>query len=297
MCNNEKEKTSMKRAYKIADELLKDRLSEHAPEFLDDITNIQKADVLVTRGKYDFIERVLAQAGTPFTLLDPSDIENAEFRPDQIIFVNCPGNFSPEGIKKLASFVNDGGFLFTTDWAISNVLQRAFPGYVEYNKNPTTDEVVRVEIKDKDDPFLRSILTEKDDPQWWLEGSSYPIKILDREKVRVLVSSKAIKKKYGEDPVFITFEHGQGKVYHMISHFYLQRTETRTRRQESSSETYLSEKGITDEQMAKFSTMGSAEVTTGALESAYASKGMLYKVMIDKKKQMREKDGKKGKEE
>jgi len=51
-------------------------------------------------------------------------------------------------------------------------------------------------------------------------GSSYPIRILDEKKVRVLVSSKQLGERYGEAPVFITFDHGEGKVYHMISHFY-----------------------------------------------------------------------------
>ena len=56
-------------------------------------------------------------------------------------------------------------------------------------------------------------------------------KILDKEKVKVLVRSDELKRKYKHDPVIISFEWGKGIVYHMISHFYLQRSETRTKKQ------------------------------------------------------------------
>lgn len=72
-------------------------------------------------------------------------------------------------------------------------------------------------------------------PVWWLEGSSYPIEILDKKKVKVLVRSEELKRRYKHDPVIISFEWGKGVVYHMISHFYLQRSETRTQKQGNSS--------------------------------------------------------------
>lgn len=73
---------------------------------------------------------------------------------------------------------------------------------------------------------------EKDaSPVWWLECSSYPIEIINKGKVKVLVRSNELKRKYQHDPVIIMFEWGKGVVYHMISHFYLQRSETRTQKQ------------------------------------------------------------------
>ena len=66
---------------------------------------------------------------------------------------------------------------------------------------------------------------------WWLENSSYPIEIIDKEKVKVLVRSDELKRRYRHDPIIVSFEWGKGVVYHMISHFYLQRSETRTKKQ------------------------------------------------------------------
>jgi hypothetical protein len=278
---------SMNKAYRVAHELLRQRLRQSAPDRLADLDEITDADVLVTRGEYDHIESVFQYSGTPFTLIDPEDLDQARLRPDQILFVNCPGKFTPAALRKLTSFVEQGGFLFTTDWALKHVLEPAFPGLVEYNQRPTGDEVVRIEILDRQDPFLNSILDENDDPQWWLEGSSYPIRILDPGRVRVLIQSKQIAERHGEAPVFITFEYGQGKVYHMISHFYLQRTETRTARHAAPSSTYLQSKGVRPAEMPRFYQMGAEELSTGEVESALTSQVMMQSILSERHRRNR----------
>ena len=137
-----KAKNAMHAAYRVADEILRDRLKDRAPEALADLEAVQKADVLVTPGHFDHIEGVFDVAGTPYTLIQPEALDNAELRPDQIVFVNCPGKVHAAGLRRLTSFVHEGGFLFTTDWALKHVLEPAFPGIVEFNQRPTRDEVV-----------------------------------------------------------------------------------------------------------------------------------------------------------
>jgi hypothetical protein len=191
--------------------------------------------------------------------------------------------------------VEEGGFLFTTDWAVKHVLQLAFPGFLEYNGRSTADEVVRVEIVDREDPFLSSVLGPADDPQWWLEGSSYPIRVLRPDQVRVLVTSKELGEKYGEPAVFLTFEFGEGRVYHMISHFYLQRTETRTRRHAASSYTFLEEKGISPAQFTKYVELGADDADLGSVEAAFSSRSMMSRVLYEKKIQRNRKKDRRGK--
>jgi hypothetical protein len=279
---------TMKAAYRVADELLKDRMREDAPAALEEIEDLTAADVIVTRGQYDRIEQVFGEGGIPCTQVEPSQIDGAELRPDQVIFVNCPGEFSAVGLRKLHQFVEEGGFLFTTDWALKNVVEQAFPGFVEYNHRATADDVVRVEILDREDPFLASIMGPEDDPQWWLEGSSYPIRVLDPDKVRVLIRSAELEEKYGEAAVFVTFEYGAGRVYHMISHFYLQRTEARTQRHRGSSYDFLQEKGIAPAQYEKYAALGADETDLGSVESALSSKGMMSRVLYEKQMQKKE---------
>ena len=277
----------MERAYAIADELIKDRLRDKAPEVLDAIESMDEADILVVEGVHDHIQQVLNVAGTRFALVDAPALSTAELRRDQVMFVNCGAKFDRTALSRIRTFVEEGGFLFTTDWALRDVLEKAFPGYVEYNNRPTGDDVVRVEIHAQDDPFLRSLIGPDDDPQWWLEGSSYPIKVLNTDEVQVIISSKEIATKYGESPVFVTFPVGEGRVYHMISHFYLQRSETRTARHRKSANAYMKEKGISPEMSEKYEDMGVRDSMLGTVESAYTSRSMLSQVMLRKKEQMR----------
>jgi hypothetical protein len=278
---------SMQAAYRVAEELLRDKLRKDAPEALRELENLNAADIIVTRGQYDRIEQVFGHGGIPCTAVDPKAIDQAQLRPDQVIFVNCPGHFTPPGLRKLTQFVRDGGFLFTTDWALKHVVEAAFPGFVEYNQRATADDVVRVEIISREDPFLSSIIGPNDDPQWWLEGSSYPIRVLDPETVQVLVSSRELGEKYGEPAVFVTFPFGEGRIYHMISHFYLQRTETRSQRQSASSYEFLKEKGITEEAFSKYAALGADESNLGSVESALSSRSMLSRVLYEKRMQMK----------
>ena len=100
-------------------------------------------------------------------------------RPEQLLVVNCPGQLDRLTVQRIRDFVSAGGSLFTTDWALRHVLEPAFPGVLEYNERPTRDDVVRVEIRSAGNPFLRGVIDPGEDPLWWLEGSSYPIRVLD----------------------------------------------------------------------------------------------------------------------
>lgn len=211
----------MRTAYRLAQELLKDRLEMVDKDAYQQIKEVKGDDVIVVDGRYDFIGNVLASAGIPFRQVAPAEVERIMFRVDQTVFINCPGEIGSAGLLKVSEFVSGGGFLFTTDWALRNVLELAFPGYVRYNNRSTGDEVVRIELVASDDSFLKLLLSDQDDPQWWLESSSYPIEIMDEKRVKVMVSSKEIGRKYGASPVFVAFDYGNGTVYHMISHFYL----------------------------------------------------------------------------
>ena len=166
-------KENMHKAYSIANELLRDKLKEEAPDILADLDDINESDVIVTVGQHDRIESVFSKVNTPHNLIHPEQLRGLRLDPDQIVFVNCPGQFDDRGLRRLNQFVEEGGFLFTTDWALKHVLEQAFPGYVRYNNQSTADEVVRVEVLSGDDPFLNSILGPDDDPQWWLEGSAF----------------------------------------------------------------------------------------------------------------------------
>ena len=177
-------------------------------------------------------------------------------------------------------FVAQGGSLFTTDWALTHVVEKAFPGVLAYNGRPTADDVVRIEVCSHDNPFLDGVIEPGDDPLWWLEGSSYPIRIVDPSRVEVLLTSAELGRKYGEAPVAVLFKHGQGDVFHMISHYFLQRTELRDARQQAPAEAYAAEKGV-DAAPMQADLEG---LTVGEVETAASSTRWLANVVADKKK-------------
>ena len=282
-------KNKMSTAYRVAQEMIKDKLKDVDEGMAAEFEELGQSEVIVSKGVHDYIEQVFNGIGLKHNLINPQQFEKIDLDPDKIIFINCPGSVSSKGLRNLVTFVHKGGFLFTTDWALKHVIEPGFPGYIKYNNRPTGDEVVRVEILAEEDPFLQSLIGPNDDPQWWLEGSSYPIEIVNHKEVDILIKSKEIEKKYGESAVFVTFDYGKGKVYHMISHFYLQRAETRTARHKKSGTEYAYEKLNMDESRAeKYKNMGIDDAYLSDVEAAYSSSSMMNKILWDKKRKMAE---------
>lgn len=274
----------MRKAYRAASKMAQSIMEQEAPEDLEYLKEIGDSDVIVLRGQYDHGEAIFEMAEIPYTLINPDEIERVELRDDQIIFVNCPGSrVTDRGIERIKSFVDKGGMLVTTDWGLKHVLEKAFPGIVRYNGKATADDVVRIVYAPVEDTFLKGLLDPQDDPQWWLEGSSYPIEIIDKKRVFVLVSSKEMEEKYGHAPIVIAFEYGAGKVYHMTSHFYLQRSETRDKRHKAKGTNYAAQKGLS---MAVFSDEEASfldETDLASVESAYTSVRSIKNVIVEQK--------------
>lgn len=278
-------KNKMSTAYRVAQEMIKDKLKDVDEDMAAEFEELGQSEVIVSKGVHDYIEQVFNGIGLKHNLINPQQFEKIDLDPDKIIFINCPGNVTSKGLRNLVTFVEKGGFLFTTDWALRHVIEPGFPGYIKYNNRPTNDEVVRVDILAEEDPFLQSLIGPNDDPQWWLEGSSYPIEILNHKEVDILIKSKEIEKKYGESAVFVTFDYGKGKIYHMISHFYLQRAETRTARHAKSGAEYANEKLNMDQyREEKYKNMGIENANLSDVEAAYSSSSMMNKILWDKRK-------------
>jgi hypothetical protein len=244
-------------------------------------------------GQYDHGQVIFELSGIPYSLISPNEVSSVELRDDQILYINCPGNIEKRGLERIKSFVSKGGMLVTTDWALKHVLEQIYPEIVRYNNQATSDDVVRVVFEKVDDTFLKGLLDPKDEPLWWLEGSSYPIEILDKEKVKVLVSSKEMKEKYGESPIVITFEVDEGKVYHMTSHFYLQRTETRSQRQKMGGASYAAQKGMSMDMFTPQEVAAMDDVNVAETEAAYTSVRSVSNMVMEQKKRVAKRKGNK----
>lgn len=267
------------RAYRAGASMARERLRREAPEDAAALDEVKESDVVVVRGCFDHVEQVLGALDMPHTAIDDRQLARIELRPEQLLVVNCPGTVGGHQIPKIRDFVAAGGSLFTTDWALKHVVEPCFPGVISYNERPTRDDVVRIEVTDHDNPFLKGVMDGADDPQWWLEGSSYPIRVEDTERVKVLIKSRDLGDRYGESPVAVLFEHGEGEVFHMISHYYLQRTEFRTARHSQAAATYWDEKGMAVPAMLDIDDLSVADV-----EAAQSSTRLFSNVIAQKKR-------------
>ena len=275
---NDADKTQ--RAYSAGANIARNRMATEAPLAAEALAAIQESDIVAVTGCYDHVERVLGALDVPYQTVGPGLLRQVRLRPDQMVVVNCPGKLTGPEIVQIRDFVAAGGTLFTTDWALRNVIEPAFPGYIEYNDNATTDDVVRIDVIDTNSPYLQGVLDSDDDPQWWLEGSSYPIRIIDADRVRVLIRSRELGEKYGEEPVAVVFEYGKGEVFHMISHYYLQRAELRNDRHAQTAESYAMSKGVN---FSPGMANAVADIKLGEVEAAATSSRLIANILADKK--------------
>jgi len=275
----------MEQAYKASSKILEKRMEKERPLDLEILRKVQESSIIIVAGAYDKIELVLDLIKVPYILIQPHEVSQIELNPEQILIINCPGNMYDDALPKIKEFVNKGGFLFTTDWALLNILEKIFPRYLKYNQRPTADDCVKVEVLDKTNKFLEGLFNEEADPIWWLESSSYPIQILDKTRVKLLIVSKEMQEKYGEDPIVITFDYGEGTVLHMTSHYYLQRAELRTKRHKMSAKEYaMKEIGLSEDEAKMKELEG---LSLGEAESAYSTTQFISNVIVEQQKKVK----------
>jgi hypothetical protein len=185
------------------------------------IAQMEPGELGVVSGDYDCIQRVMDTLKIPYTLIDASKLGGAKLSRVKCLLLNCPGTFDGSGILKLRSYVEKGGWVVSTDWALSPI-KEAFPGYL---RNVTTSPETWVGIEAaagaENDALLRDVFNFKGEkPKWYLEERSYLFKVdkKSEDKVKVLVHSPEMEKKWGTGCVAATFDYGKGKVLHIASH-------------------------------------------------------------------------------
>ncbi len=213
-------------AYQIAGIALRQSLNKELPSFLDMLLAMDPRRILSVVGQYDHAHHVLEASRVPFTSVTQAQLAVMDLSGVVLIYLNC-GPCTDTGIvPKLRKFVKRGGHLISTDWALHTVAA-AFPGTISASARVTEDEVVPITHIKESDWLLAGIFSANPDepPQWWLEDRSIPIVISStNSQVQILAHSAQLQKRYGHGSVIVRFPHGEGIVYHMISHFYLQRS-------------------------------------------------------------------------
>ncbi len=278
----------MSAAYAAAGKAFRARLRDRAPEDEQRLRDTRSSEIVVVRGHYDQIERVLRATDVPHLVVAPEQVDRLDWSELQVLMVSCPGNLSAESLSRIAAWVRRGGYLVTTDWALKHVVEPAFPGTIRHNGRQTSDCVVRVELLGAgDDPLLAGFLEDGREPLWWLEGSSYPIEVVDPARVRVLIRSREVGTEWGAEPVVVTFEEGGGTVLHMLSHLYLQRSDVRGARDAQPAAASLMETAM-GLSPAAADALGSelVGVNAASLKSAFTTAGLMAGAVVAQKRKM-----------
>ena len=261
----------MKDAYEVAALIWKTRLTRSDKDSLE---SLRQEEVLVAPGKYDRMQEVLDLLDIPYTQGVP-DLKARRLA--KLMLVNCPGNVLEGHIAAVKRWVRLGGYLVTTDWAV-RPLHSMFPNYIRWTGESTDDTTVELDSRDEAADSLTDEPETAERPVWWLEGSSYPFQVT--EDVKILLTSQELKRRYGSSLVAVSWNYGQGKVFHMISHLYLQRTDLRS----VQSTATLQETGAThgfDEDALSTLDDRLLTVTEGALTASLASSGLLFDILLD----------------
>ncbi len=134
-----------------------------------------------------------------------------------------------ELVDQIKSFVEGGGYVFSSDWGIS-ILERAFPGTIKNGgmigprtvsmrprpgvKSPLLDDVFYTGPKTGTVVSKRLI--------WEVDSGSYAIKV-EKPSVEILAEAPELSRNSAIAVAF-TSDKGTGKVLHVLSHFDRQAT-------------------------------------------------------------------------
>lgn len=181
----------------------------------------KKGRLLGVKGSMDYIQEVVPHCYASEKALVSADGPVPPLGEYTAVLVGCPGDLNSKWRSALKTFVANGGFLITTDWALA-LLHDIFPGYISYGGTASGDKSIK--FCDLGHPFLEGI-KGKGLGVWHVETASHTVMVDAPKAVKVLLSAKDLD----PDPVMVTFPYEKGTVVHFISHFHLQKSDNDTR--------------------------------------------------------------------
>lgn len=235
---------------------------------------LDRKDVIVVSGYYDRVQSVLKHLGIKHTLVSRKAFADVRLGPHQVLIFNCTHTapaaqhalrlmgkghvpleligpprgakaherllmmhaLSKADIQRVAAFVRAGGYLFTSDWELYNVLARAFPSYIGISGYVDQDKVViQPAAEGVNHPLLEGVFSgnphSEREYRWQIDNRSFTPQLKHPEVVP-LITSPDLAKVSSSDHVAITFQPAAngtgggpqaGRVLHVLGHFSKQR--------------------------------------------------------------------------
>lgn len=230
----------MKKERKKASDDLAGAMGGTTPIDFEDLTKLKKGDVVIVRGIYDTMENVMDKLKIPYTLISKNEFQKQDLKTTRAILVNCDDfNTTPwdkRDMDKIKQFVHAGGYLFTSDWQLQDLLVTIFPDYVKNGgQTDPADEIFEVYPRKgvNGNRMLKEVFLETEleyqqpgestdaqsaernmkkkvfEYKWVVDNLSILIEPVEA-KCETLIVSQELGKKYKKGVVAITFIAGQG---------------------------------------------------------------------------------------
>ncbi|HVY62105.1 MAG TPA: HEAT repeat domain-containing protein [Planctomycetota bacterium] len=198
------------------------------------IERLAKGDIFVVAGRLDKTEQVLDSLKLPYTLWKREEAAGklATLDPKAVLVYNCECDPSKTlrgpAAAALGSFVERGGYLFTSDWSLTEEVVPAtgnclLPGPV--TQQQPFESKIALARGAASHPYMRDVFPENPfdaaKMKWHFDGSCCTIRTTP--KSTALVECAELGQKYQTPVVAATFRYGKGSVLHVIGHFREQR--------------------------------------------------------------------------
>jgi len=176
------------------------------------------------------MEHVMQRAGASYVVVSPDELPSLPLHSRQVLMVNCRGEMSNAARDRVRRFVAAGGFLYTTDHAVYELVEKTFPNTIAWTRQTTQQEIVPIKVHgtDKDRGLLNSLGGNAKE-FWQLAGGGYLFKVLNPKAVDVLMESPEVAKRFGKDSsaLGVRVRYKDGMILHVSGHFYTQPGQTK----------------------------------------------------------------------
>lgn len=197
-------------------EVFRQWLQTTHPQFALQTSRLPSSEIVDVTGHWDDAAKSLAKLGIPCTKISTGDLRDYPLDQAKVLIINCAGFVNRDCLQRIRDFVTKGGYLLTTDWALDNVVQGAFPGYLSYNHRRNRNLAYVAEVSDPDPILFCNTVSSAN---WKCETGCHLVTVQKPQAVRVIVRSRKLTDEDGEGVLAATFQFGRGYVLHMVGHF------------------------------------------------------------------------------
>lgn len=201
----------------VPPEMFKAWLEKAHPGVLLTVGN-SPGNVLEVKGRWDDSGRTLRALGIQYERIGSGELRDCPLENVKVLVINCAGTAPKDSYQRIRDFVARGGYLLATDWALDNLVEKAFPGYIEYDRKKNEEAIYDAYVVNPEPVLFANAVTNA---HWKMDEASHLLRVLKPGSVRVLARSHKLEHEDpgGQGVLAVVFPFGRGYVMHMIGHF------------------------------------------------------------------------------